>query len=113
MDWRQIEHVETHGCDVGQQSFHVGKSAVTSWDWRSRAREEFVPSGVARSFAVNPKRQLLPVACGEGEVGIFRSKSHGLFARRKSIGASFAFGETGEMRSRVGEEFAIISLSAL
>ncbi len=55
MDRRQIEHVEAHGGDAGQERFDVGEGSVTSGVGRGGSGEEFVAGGVAGSFAVDPE----------------------------------------------------------
>jgi hypothetical protein len=113
MDWRQVEHVETHGGDAGQESFDVGEGAVSSWIGGGGSREELVPGGVAGAFAVNPEMQLLMIAGGKGQVGMLRGEVDDLVAQRKFIFWKIAFGEAIEISCRLGEELAVGAFGAL
>src|ERR1700733_9707865 len=54
MDWRQIEHIEAHLGDAGQQELHIGEGAMASWIWRCGSRKKLVPTRVAGTFAIDP-----------------------------------------------------------
>ena len=86
VDGRQVEHVEAHGGDVGQEGFDVGEGAVTSGVGGGGSREELVPGGVAGSFAVDPEMQLLLVTGGEGEIGILGGEGDDFVAQRELVG---------------------------
>ena len=58
VDGRQVEHVEAHGGDLGQERFDVGEGAVPAGIGRGGAGKELVPGGVAGALAVDPERQL-------------------------------------------------------
>ena len=66
---RQVQDVEAHGGDVGQERFDIGEGAVARGIGGCRAGEELVPTGEAGALAVDPEAQLLGFG-GKAEVGI-------------------------------------------
>src|SRR6185437_2395988 len=62
MDRRQVQHVETHRGDVGQQSLEVREGTVLAGPGRSGTRKHLVPAGEARAppFYLDGERRLVP-----------------------------------------------------
>ena len=70
VDGREVEDVEAHRGDLGEQEFDVGKGAVAGGVGRCGTGEELVPTGKAGAFAVDPELQFLARHRRVGEVGI-------------------------------------------
>src|SRR5258705_13662835 len=47
VEWREVEHVEAHGGDAGQERFDVGEGSVAVWVGGGGSGEELVPGGGA------------------------------------------------------------------
>src|SRR5579871_1697654 len=56
-DGWQIEHIEAHLCDVGQQALAVRERAVCVGRGRRRAWKHLIPGGVARSLTLDQQCQ--------------------------------------------------------
>ncbi len=72
VDGRQVEDVEAHGGDLGQQGFDIAQGAVAAGVGRGGARKELVPGGEAGAFAVDPDAEVFVVAGGELQVRVAR-----------------------------------------
>src|SRR6476646_2796859 len=53
VDRRHVHDVEAHLCDVWQQTFAIGESAVVTRLWSRGTREEFVPRTESRTHRIN------------------------------------------------------------
>ena len=70
MNWRKIDDVETHGCDVGKPCLAIAECSVTTSLGRAGSRKYFVPSGEARLFAVDYDANCFLVAASKVTLGI-------------------------------------------
>jgi hypothetical protein len=59
VDGRQIEDVEAHGGDLGQQQLDVGEGAVAVGIRRRGTGKQLVPTGETGALAVDPEVQFV------------------------------------------------------
>nr|GFA32829.1 hypothetical protein [Tanacetum cinerariifolium] len=57
MNWREIQHVKAHVADHRQAAVNVFKSAVAFLVVGDRAREQLIPTGELRQFALHVQRK--------------------------------------------------------
>ncbi len=59
MDGREVQHVESHRCDVGEEFLDVSERAVPLGIVGRRAREHLVPGRVSRALTIDVDRERL------------------------------------------------------
>ena len=73
MNGGQIDHIEAHFGDVGQELFAIGEGAVDAGLGGGRTREEFIPGAEARANRIDNNGELAIGFGGEALVGVAES----------------------------------------
>ena len=70
MDRREVQHVEAHGGDRGEQPLDISEGTVHARRRRSRARKELVPGAEAGAVAIGHQREIDAELRLEAAIGI-------------------------------------------